>query len=777
MSGVEQQKSQQQQQIMLRFATDLKSKHEGVRNKAAKDLYTYVSTELREVSQEELNTFLDDFNHHIFEMVSGDTNSKMGGILAIVALMNADVCNTGTRISRFGNYLRNNCLAQANSLDLAVIELATKAIARLTQVSGTYTANLKFDFIDHEVKKAFEWLSAPERNEGRRHAAVLVLREIAYCMPTFFFQNVQQFFDVIFNAIHDSKPQLRESAVNSLRMALVVTSQRETSSQARGGGGHQSWYSHCFNEALAGLEENGAKGSVREDKIHGSLLVLSELLRCSNADWEVVNRELEDLSGGSPPVEEQRQAYFSMGAVKRQYRQLAGSKRGTTTTPAIPFNWFGSVAVGREPVYQSMACKALIAERFGQLCDQVLAVSRNTQLCKNPHIQAALITCLPRLAAANRQVFMAKHLEETLAYTFRCLQGRERDRYNALMAIGLLGVAARGEITRYLPNILHTLKQCLPQKESPSKRRSAALDPAIFACISFLARAVKSVIRAEVQQMLEPMLAVGLSPALTSSLRELAVHLPSLKREIADGLLKILSLILMQQPFRHPGTPKHLISATPSGLEPPDSQSVVLGLKTLGSFDFEGHSLLQFVRHCADTYLHSEEKEIRLEAVKTCSSLLRSALQGAAGRKSPTVMSTINEVLAKLLITGITDSDPDVRLSVLDCLNDFPAIDFHLAQAENISALFIAMNDEEFMIRELAICIIGRLSILNPAYIMPSLRVTLMQLLIELEHSGMGRNKEQASRLLGHLVANAPKLIRSYVEPILKVLFPLSKYL
>ena len=67
---------------------------------------------------------------------------------------------------RFGNYLRNNCLAQANSLDLSVIELATKAIARLTQVSGTYTANLKFDFIDHEVKKAFEWLSASERNEG-----------------------------------------------------------------------------------------------------------------------------------------------------------------------------------------------------------------------------------------------------------------------------------------------------------------------------------------------------------------------------------------------------------------------------------------------------------------------------------------------------------------------------------------------------------------------------------------------------------------------------------
>ena len=187
------QPKQQQQQLMTKFATDLKSRNEWVRNKAAKDLHMYVYTELREVGQEELNTFLDEFNHHIFEMVSGDTHAKMGGILAIVALINADVCNTGTRISRyildltphfacspiiiiiiflvrFGNYLRNNCLAQANSLDLAVIELATKAIARLTQVSGTYTANLKFDFIDHEVKKAFEWLQASERNEGERQS-------------------------------------------------------------------------------------------------------------------------------------------------------------------------------------------------------------------------------------------------------------------------------------------------------------------------------------------------------------------------------------------------------------------------------------------------------------------------------------------------------------------------------------------------------------------------------------------------------------------------------
>jgi len=41
---------------------------------------------------------------------------------------------------------------------------------------------------------------------------------------------------------------------------------------------------------------------------------------------------------------------------------------------------------------------------------------------------------------------------------------------------------------------------------------------------------------------------------------------------------------------------------------PPETASVVLALRTLGAFNFEGHSLLQFVRHCADNYLHSEDK-------------------------------------------------------------------------------------------------------------------------------------------------------------------------
>lgn len=67
----------------------------------------------------------------------------------------------------------------------------------------------------------------------------------------------------------------------------------------------------------------------------------------------------------------------------------------------------------------------------------------------------------------------------------------------------------------------------------------------------------------------------------------------------------------------------------------------------------------------------------------------------------------------------------------MDCLD--PCFNYHLAQAENLAALFVALNDEVFDIREQTICIIGRLSFLNPAYIMPSLRMTLIKLLTEME--------------------------------------------
>ena len=127
----------------------------------------------------------------------------------------------------------------------------------------------------------------------------------------------------------------------------------------------------------------------------------------------------------------------------------------------------------------------------------------------------------------------------------------------------------------------------------------------------------------------------------------------------------------------------------------------------------------------------------------------------------------------KWFVYRLTSTDPGIRKTVLLSLD--ARFDRHLAKAENVRSLFLALNDEVFTIREAAITIIGRLTLHNPAYVMPSLRKTLVQLLTELEYSTVARNKEESAKLLSHLVAASKQLIKPYVEPMVTVLLPKAR--
>ncbi|GFS18339.1 serine/threonine-protein kinase mTOR [Elysia marginata] len=675
------------------FVTGLKHRQEDLRFKTAVELHRFVVTELREMPQDEVATFMDEFNHHIFEMVSSsDVNERKGGVLAIVSLLGGDGGNINTRVTRFANYLMN--LLPSSYYDLGVMEMAAKAVGILALSSGTYAS----EYVEFEVRRALEWLVS-DRNEGRRQAAVLVLKELAMNTPTFFYQQVQQFFDSIFFAVRDPKSSIREGAVAALRAALSVTTQRETKASQR------SVYKDVGNRSR-GLSSVSA---------------------------------LQQIQQKSSPL----------------YAFCPGAKDSQQKIP--PF--------------ESKTCKDLMTGNFDRICNLMLA----HRTSRNVHVQQTLLSSLPRLAAFNPPVFSRIYLQETINFLLSILK-RERDRSQAFLALGFLAIAVQGEILTYMSRIMDIIRTSLPSRDgSTKKNRNLVVDPSVFTCISMLARAMGPQMTHDVRELLESMLATGLSPALTAALRELAIQIPQLKKDIQDGLLKNLSKILMGQPLRHPGAqtiPAPLVPAPPIN-DPSDVTNVTLALRTLGSFDFEGHSLTQFVRHCAEHYLGSEHKEIRMEAVITCARLLSPLLKlllQQQGHVSMTAMTTVAEVLNKLLVVGITDSDADIRYCVLTSLDE--RFDPHLAQAENLSALFIALNDEAFEIREQAICMIGRLSSKNPAYVMPSLRKVLIQILTELEHSGMGRNKEQAAKMLGHLISNTSRLIKPYMVPIMNALIP-----
>ncbi|XP_053307789.1 serine/threonine-protein kinase mTOR isoform X5 [Spea bombifrons] len=758
--------------MLQQFANGLRSRNEETRTKAAKDLQHYVTTELREVSQEEATQFYDELNHFIFEFVSSsDVSERKGGILAIVSLMGVEGGNA-TRISRFANYLRN----LLPSSDTAVMEMASKAMGRLAMAGDTFTA----EYVEFEVKRALEWLG-PERNEGRRHAAVLVLRELAVSAPTFFFQQVQPFFDNIFYAVWDPKQAIREGAVAALRACLILTTQREPKELQK-----PLWYRQTFEEAERGFDETLAKekGMNRDDRIHGALLIINELVRISSMEGERLREEMEEITQQQLVHDKHCKDLMTYGLKPRHITPFASfqsvqpqpsnallSLLGYTGQQGI-LGYGAAPMPDKSTLVESRTCRDLIEEKFDQICRWVL----KCRTSKNPLIQMTTLHVLPRLAAFRPSSFTAdQYLPDTMNHLLSSVR-KEKERTVAFQALGLISVAVRSEIRPYLPKILEHVKAALPPKDFAHKRqKSIQVDATVFTCISMLARSMGASIQQDVKELLEPMLSVGLSPALTAVLYDLSRHIPQLKKDIQDGLLKMLSLVLMHKPLRHPGMPKGLAQqlSSPSLTNIPESSdvgSITLALRTLGTFEFEGHSLTQFVRHCADHFLNSEHKEIRMEAARTCSRLLTPSIQllSGHGHVSQTAVQVVADVLGKLLVVGITDPDPDIRYSVLASLDE--RFDTHLAQAENLQALFVALNDEVFEIRELAICTIGRLSSMNPAFVMPFLRKMLIQILTELEHSGVGRNKEQSARMLGHLVSNAPRLIRPYMEPILKAL-------
>ena len=86
-----------------------------------------------------------------------------------------------------------------------------------------------------------------------------------------------------------------------------------------------------------------------------------------------------------------------------------------------------------------------------------------------------------------------------------------------------------------------------------------------------------------------------------------------------------------------------------------DLTNITLALRTLGTFDFEGHSLTKLLRHCADNFLASDNEEVRLEAVKTCSSLLTyTSVRGTQSIFSLICLTChpdfVNKILIKLFV-------------------------------------------------------------------------------------------------------------------------------
>ncbi|KAJ7946192.1 Serine/threonine-protein kinase TOR, partial [Quillaja saponaria] len=274
-------------------------------------------------------------------------------------------------------------------------------------------------------------------------------------------------------------------------------------------------------------------------------------------------------------------------------------------------------------------------------------------------------------------------------------------------------------------------------------------------------------------------------PTINTHLRDaIAPPFPSLLPTIQDRLLDCISMVLSKShyPLGRPavGMSKgNMTNVSQQVSELSGSALVQLALQTLARFNFKGHELLEFARESVVVYLDDEDGATRKDAALCCCKLVANSFSGIgciqfgssrANRTGGKRRRLVEELVEKLLIAAVADADVTVRHSIFFSLHGNRGFDEYLAQANNLSAVFAALNDEDFDVREYTISVAGRLSEKNPAYVLPALRRHLIQLLTYLEQSADSKCKEESAKLLGCLIRNCERLILPYIAPIHKAL-------
>ncbi|KIY93538.1 FKBP12-rapamycin complex-associated protein [Monoraphidium neglectum] len=104
-----------------------------------------------------------------------------------------------------------------DSQDLVLLEVAATALGHLVRSGGPMMA----DVVERQVRDALPWLNPRlEPSEGRRYAAVLILRELADCAPAVFNVHVKAFIDGVWGGLRDPKLHVRDASVQALQSSL-----------------------------------------------------------------------------------------------------------------------------------------------------------------------------------------------------------------------------------------------------------------------------------------------------------------------------------------------------------------------------------------------------------------------------------------------------------------------------------------------------------------------------------------------------------------------------
>ena len=232
----------------------LRSKNDEARLRSSYDLLHLVTVASKDLPPDKFQECYDIVLRNINILLAQNTETweKLGGILAIEQLISFDVKRTSRILNPLNTALRSN--------DNTVLLFAARALGHLAVPGGALTAQL----VETEVRDALEWLQL-DRQESRRFASVLIIRELAKNSPTLFYSFVPQVSDCIWIALRDPKVMIRETAAEAAGACFEIIAARDASMR-------KQWFERIYDESQTNIRSTNA------DHVHGALLVIKELL-------------------------------------------------------------------------------------------------------------------------------------------------------------------------------------------------------------------------------------------------------------------------------------------------------------------------------------------------------------------------------------------------------------------------------------------------------------------------------------------------------------------
>uniref|UniRef100_A0A0R3PDL2 Maestro heat like repeat family member 2B n=1 Tax=Angiostrongylus costaricensis TaxID=334426 RepID=A0A0R3PDL2_ANGCS len=345
----------------------------------------------------------------------------------------------------------------------------------------------------------------------------------------------------------------------------------------------------------------------------------------------------------------------------------------------------------------------LKTEWYTKCYSEALNTMKISELSKDDRTHSMLLTVSLKLKIFGRKGLICMRPD---------LEGVQKNS-TALVTLGLLMLQNperyRGNVPQMMMVVMDMLNTAISKKRSPEQ--------SVFIFLTLFVKAYKESVMNEIKQLLSLLFKTGLSKGLTCVMHEVVRHINQLQMDVQDGLMKELYMILTGcvlpsklDPPKKPVLPTHTLQVSNIPL-------TVLALDTLGEFEFQRHYLEMFMQYISDVYekVHREHRQW--------------------------VLALIHGVLRSLVSAGVVDPQLEVRLCVLQCFCEADrAFLSHLAQPEMLQLQFMSLHDEKLEIQEAAVCLLGRLSELNPALVLPRMRRVLLETLSQLTNSGQAKS-------------------------------------